>query len=132
MSWEYASILDLWRAGAEKAGSVEPTEVLPAMKAGGKGLHAFGEAEWWGRELFGIDNALVGDWPVVAIENGKAMIKEFKSVPRLVAQARQAAGQAFRQDGRDVLPARIASLPGPARARFAPARDTIHRPGGTS
>ena len=81
VSWEYASILDLWRAGAEKAGSVEPTEVLPAMKAGGKGLHAFGEAEWWGRELFGIDNALVGDWPVVAIENGKAVIKEFKSIP---------------------------------------------------
>lgn len=81
VSWEYASILDLWRAGAEKAGSVEPTEVLAAMKAGGKGKHAFGEAEWWGKELFGIDNALVGDWPVVVIENGKATIKEFKSIP---------------------------------------------------
>ena len=81
VSWEYASILDLWRAGAEKAGSVEPTDVLPAMKAGGKGQHAFGEAEWWGKELFGIDNALVGDWPVVVIENGKAVIKEFKSIP---------------------------------------------------
>ena len=81
VSWEYASILDLWRAGAEKAGSVEPTEVLSAMKAGGKGQHAFGEAEWWGKELFGIDNALVGDWPVVVIENGKAVIKEFKSIP---------------------------------------------------
>ncbi len=81
VSWEYASIMDLWRAGAEKAGSVEPTAVLPAMKAGGKGKHAFGEAEWWGKELFGIDNALVGDWPVVVIENGKAKIKEFKSIP---------------------------------------------------
>jgi branched-chain amino acid transport system substrate-binding protein len=81
VSWEYASIMDLWRAGAEKAGSVEPTDVLPAMKEGGKGLHAFGEAEWWGKELFGIDNALVGDWPVVVIEDGKATIKEFKSIP---------------------------------------------------
>jgi len=81
VSWEYASILDLWRAGAEKAGSIEPTDVLPAMKAGGKGLHAFGEAEWWGKELFGIDNALVGDWPVVQIQNGKAKIVEFKSIP---------------------------------------------------
>ncbi len=81
VSWEYASIMDLWRAGAEKAGSVEPTAVLPAMKAGGKGKHAFGEAEWWGKELFGIDNALVGDWPVVVIEGGKAKIKEFKSIP---------------------------------------------------
>jgi branched-chain amino acid transport system substrate-binding protein len=47
------------------------------MKEGGTGLHAFGEAQWWGEELFGIDNALVGDWPVVVIENGKATIKEF-------------------------------------------------------
>lgn len=81
VSWEYASILDLWKAGAEKAGSVEPGDVLAAMKEGGSGLHAFGEAKWWGKELFGIDNALVGDWPVVVIENGKAVIKEFKSIP---------------------------------------------------
>ncbi len=81
VSWEYASIMDLWKAGAEKAGSVEPQDVLAAMKAGGSGLHAFGEAKWWGKELFGIDNALVGDWPVVVIENGKAVIKEFKSIP---------------------------------------------------
>ncbi len=81
VSWEYASILDLWKAGAEKAGSVEPTDVLAGMKAGGKGKHAFGEASWWGKELFGIDNALVGDWPVVVIEDGKARIKEFRSIP---------------------------------------------------
>jgi branched-chain amino acid transport system substrate-binding protein len=80
VSWEYASILDLWRAGAEKAGSIEPTDVLAGMKAGGTGKHAFGEASWWGKELFGIDNALVGDWPVVVIEGGKAKIKEFKSI----------------------------------------------------
>ena len=51
------------------------------MKDGGSGLHAFGEAKWWGKELFGIDNALVGDWPVVVIEDGKAVIKGFKSIP---------------------------------------------------
>ena len=33
------------------------------------------------KELFGIDNVLVGDWPVVVIENGKAVIKEFRSIP---------------------------------------------------
>ena len=81
VSWEYASIMDLWKAGAEKAGSVEPLDVLKAMKEGGKGEHAFGQADWWGKELFGIDNALVGDWPVVVIEDGKARIKEFKSIP---------------------------------------------------
>ena len=81
VSWEYASIMDLWKAAAEKAGSAEPDAVIAAMKDGGTGKHAFGDANWWGDELFGIDNALVGDWPVVAIENGKATIKEFRNIP---------------------------------------------------
>ncbi len=81
VSWEYASIMDLWKAAAEKAGSAEPDAVLAAMKEGGRGRHAFGDAEWWGKDLFGIDNALVGNWPVVAIEDGKARIKEFRSIP---------------------------------------------------
>jgi branched-chain amino acid transport system substrate-binding protein len=81
VSWEYASIMELWSAAATKAGSVEPAAVLAAMKEGGKGKHIFGEANWWGTELFGIDNALVGNWPVVVIENGKAVIKEFRSIP---------------------------------------------------
>ena len=81
VSWEYASIMDLWSAAATKAGSVEPAAVLTAMKAGGTGKHAFGEAKWWGKDLFGIDNALVGNWPVVVIEGGKAVIKEFRSIP---------------------------------------------------
>lgn len=81
VSWEYASIMELWKSAAEKAGSIEPDAVLSAMKEGGKGEHAFGTADWWGEDLFGIDNALVGDWPVVVIENGKATIKEFKSIP---------------------------------------------------
>ena len=81
VSWEYAAIMQLWKAGAEKAGSVEPDAVLAAMKDDGKGKHAFGDADWWGTEMFGIDNALVGDWPVVVIENGKAVINGFKSIP---------------------------------------------------
>ena len=51
------------------------------MKEGGTGAHAFGEANWWGEELFGIDHALVGNWPVVQIQNGKAVIVEFKNIP---------------------------------------------------
>ena len=81
VSWEYASIMDLWKAAAEKAGSVEPGAVFAAMKDGGKGAHAFGEADWWGADLFGIDNALVGRWPVVVIEDGKARIKAFGDIP---------------------------------------------------
>ena len=45
------------------------------------GDHVFGPAEWWGKDLFGIDNALVGDWPVVVIRDGKATIVEYRSIP---------------------------------------------------
>ena len=106
VSWEYASIMDLWTAAAEKAGSVEPDAVLAAMKEGGTGLHAFGEASWWGNELFGIDNALVGNWPVVVIEGGKAVIKEFGSIPEwwgkhgeLLVKHMEAFGQMHYQRG---------------------------------
>jgi branched-chain amino acid transport system substrate-binding protein len=106
VSWEYASIMDLWADAAAKAGSIEPDAVLTAMKAGGKGKHAFGDAEWWGKELFGIDNALVGNWPVVAIENGKAVIKEYRSIPAwwdkhsdLMIKHMTALGQMYTQRG---------------------------------
>ncbi len=106
VSWEYASIMDLWYEAAQKAGSVEPGPVLAAMKAGGTGKHAFGTAKWWGTELFGIDNALVGDWPVVVIEDGKAVIKAFKSIPawwdehgKLLIKHMDAMGQMYYQRG---------------------------------
>jgi len=106
VSWEYASILDLWAAGAKAAGTVEPAKVLAGMKAGGTGKHAFGTAKWWGKELFGIDNALVGDWPVVVIEGGKARIKEMKSIPawwdahsELMVKHFEAMGEMYYQRG---------------------------------
>ncbi|RMF36221.1 MAG: ABC transporter substrate-binding protein, partial [Alphaproteobacteria bacterium] len=86
VSWEYSSIMDLWKAAAEKAGTAAPDAVLAAMKEGGRGKHIFGDADWWGKELFGIDNALVGNWPVVRIENGKATIKDFRSIPEWYAK----------------------------------------------
>ncbi len=86
VSWEYVAILALWRQAIELAGTVEPVSVLAAMKAGGRGGHAFGAAEWWGSTLFGIDNALVGDWPVVTIQNGKARIATFRSIPAWLKQ----------------------------------------------
>jgi hypothetical protein len=79
VSWEYAAILQMWKVAVERARTIEPLTVLAMMKVGGKGKHVFGEATWWGRELFGIDNALVGDWPVVTIRNGRARIVEFGS-----------------------------------------------------
>ncbi len=81
VSWEYASILDLWKEAVESAGSFEPVSVMAAMRAGGTGKHVFGDARWWGRQLFGIDHALVGNWPVVVIRDGKARIAEYRSIP---------------------------------------------------
>jgi len=106
VSWEYASIMDLWADAAGKAGSIEPDAILKAMKGSGSGKHAFGNAKWWGKELFGIDNALVGNWPVVVIEGGKAKIKAFKSIPdwwdkhsALMIKHMKALGQMWDQRG---------------------------------
>ena len=106
VSWEYAAIMDLWKAAVERADSIEPGDVLAAMKESKTAPHAFGDAEWWGKELFGIDNALVGNWPVVVIEGGKARIKEFKSIPEwwakhgdLLIKHMDALGQMYYQRG---------------------------------
>ncbi|MDI3338372.1 ABC transporter substrate-binding protein [Defluviimonas aestuarii] len=86
VSWEYAAILDIWHSAAERAGSVTSISVLAAMKQSGAVMHAFGPATWWGSEIFGINNALVGDWPVVELRDGKARIVEFGSIPDWLAQ----------------------------------------------
>jgi branched-chain amino acid transport system substrate-binding protein len=80
VTWEYPAIAEMWRLAAEKAGSVEPMDVFAALKEGGRGPHVFGDADWWGEELWGIDNALVGNWPVVQIQNGKATIVEYRNI----------------------------------------------------
>ena len=68
------------------AGSTQPVSVLAAMKQMEHVRHAFGPAQWWGRDVFGIDNALVGDWPVVQIKQGRARITEFVSVSDWLAK----------------------------------------------
>lgn len=80
VSWEYVAILEIWHAAVEKVASVSPVSVLTTMKQMEPVTHAFGPARWWGEHLFGIDNALIGDWPVVRLEEGKARIAEFRSV----------------------------------------------------
>ena len=81
VSWEYVATLDLWHQAVEKAGTTAPISVLAAMKHGGLGEHAFGMARWSGLDLFGNDNALVGEWPVVRITDGRARIVGFGSIP---------------------------------------------------
>lgn len=81
VSWEYPSILDIWKWGAEKADSLEPADVLKTMLASETVPHIWGNAQWFGKELWGINHAVVGNWPVVQINTeGKARIQEFGSV----------------------------------------------------
>jgi branched-chain amino acid transport system substrate-binding protein len=80
VSWEYPAILLNWIEGAKAAGSVDPTAVLKALKSQSSPEFVFGDGEWWGSQLWGLNNAVVGRWPVVVVEDGKARIQEFRSV----------------------------------------------------
>ncbi len=104
VSWEYAAILDIWHSAVEKVGSANPISVMAAMKQLGRVMHAFGPAEWWGQDMFGVQNALVGDWPVVQIQGGKARIMSFESIPKwlkkhdnLLKKEMSALGQMWQQ-----------------------------------
>ncbi len=81
VAWEYAAILDIWHAAVERADDINSVSVMAAMKQSGHVTHAFGPAQWWGRDILGIDNALIGDWPVVTVQKGKARIVAFGSIP---------------------------------------------------
>ena len=37
----------------------------------------FGGGDWWGSQLWGRDNVLIGRWPVVVVTDGKARIQEY-------------------------------------------------------
>jgi branched-chain amino acid transport system substrate-binding protein len=80
VSWEYAGILESWKLGVELAGSYEPLDVLAALKGMETFPHVFGPAKWWGKDFFGVDNAPIGRWPVVQMQNGKAVIVEMADV----------------------------------------------------
>ena len=74
-SWEFPACLEVWKRAVEAANTVEPDELLASMKANPP-AHMFGPASWWGEDLFGSNNALVGGWPIVVVKNGKVDIVE--------------------------------------------------------
>jgi len=55
-------------------------KVTQALKSNTSPEFVFGGGKWWGSQLWGQDNAVVGRWPVVVVQNGKARIQEFRSV----------------------------------------------------
>ena len=79
VAWEYPAILLNWLDAAKSAGSVDSDAVLAELKSK-KQEFVFGGGEWWGSQMWGLDNALVGRWPVVRIDGGKARIEEFGNV----------------------------------------------------
>ena len=79
VAWEYPAILLNWIEAAKSAGSVESEAVAATLKEQ-KQEFVFGGGDWWGSQLWGLDNALVGRWPVVKIVEGKARIQEFGDV----------------------------------------------------
>lgn len=116
VSWEYVAALDIWHAAVEEAGSVAPVSVLAAMRRAGRVETVFGEASWSGADLFGIDNALVGSWPVVRITGGRARIVEFGSIPDwlarhgdLLRKEMQALGQMWYQRQGKAAPVALSS-----------------------
>lgn len=80
VAWEYPANLVTWISAAQAAGSTAPMDVLAAMKSNPNPPHVFGTGKWWGKDLYGLDNCVVGKWPVVTMQNGRARIVEFRDV----------------------------------------------------
>ncbi len=76
VAWEYPVILLNWIENAQAAGSVE-SEAVTAQMTGSEQNFVFGGGSWWGSQLWGLDNVLVGKWPVVVVEDGRARIQEY-------------------------------------------------------
>jgi len=78
--WEYKAALDVWKYGVEMAGSVESEKVYAALKGAESVPHSFGPANWWGAEIFGMDNLLVPTWPITEVRGDKPYIVDSLSL----------------------------------------------------
>jgi len=79
-SWYYPAALPVWKAGVEAAGSFETESVVAALRSMETVPHLFGPSNWWGKELYGVDNMLIGRVPVVEIRGGKRTIGDFRDL----------------------------------------------------
>lgn len=85
--WEFKGGLDVWKYGVEKAGSVNSEKVYKALKASKSVPHSFGPGVWWGKDVFGIDNLLVPEWPITEVENAKPKVVAHKNFVRWWAKS---------------------------------------------
>ena len=79
VAWEYPAIMLNWIDAAKAAGSIESEVVAESLRSTEQQF-IFGGGSWWGSQLWGLDHALVGRWPVVTIVDGKARIQEYGDV----------------------------------------------------
>ena len=84
VAWEYPVILLNWLENAKAAGSVDGEAVADYM-TGKQQDFVFGGGNWWGSQLWGRDNVLIGKWPVVVVTDGKARIQAFGDVAAWLA-----------------------------------------------
>ncbi len=89
--WEYKAALDVWAFGAKKAGSVKSEDVYKALKSSPEVPHAFGPGVWWGKEVFGMDNLLVPNWPITEIRSGKPKIVAWENLIRWLGDPKKKA-----------------------------------------
>lgn len=80
VAWEFPACLDVWKFGVEKAGSIDSMEVFRALKSSPTVPHVFGPGVWWGKAFWSQDNALMADWPVVQMHDGKGRIVGYRSM----------------------------------------------------
>lgn len=80
VSFLYPACLVSWKAAVEAGGSYAPMDVLETMKGMDPINHIFGPGRWRGAEMNGIDNSIVGDWPAVEMQNGKAVVVDMVNV----------------------------------------------------
>lgn len=96
-SWEFPAALEVWKQAVETAGTFEPDALLASMKANPP-KHIFGPAKWWGKDLFGADSALVGNWPVVAVKDGRVEIVEVGDAVAWYDKHRDVVQKRFREE----------------------------------
>lgn len=86
VSWLFPAALPVWKAGVEQAGSLDGTAVMETLKSMDEVPHMFGPANWYGEELYGIDNALAGYVPVVQLENSEPKVMDMMDIRPWLAE----------------------------------------------
>ena len=80
-AWLYPMSLAVWKSGVEAAGSIESSAVYEALRSMEQVPHTFGPAIWYGKNPYGIDNALAGRVPAVQIQDSKPKIMAMVDIP---------------------------------------------------